>query len=219
MTHRVPPFIEDLLAKTIAPADTEELLARFNADVWANEAYNRWIIHPDHGTVSLEFFKWLVAYEAGSQNSRNDGSSLKNPSQPVGGEGSTRILLQLALDEMQNVIEAVNHNDGTRHLKYSTPYGAMTGMVSVREGILEQCAAWGIEVSPHRSPSPSPRRWRPIDEAPRDGTPFLAMCGGYAAVMCWWDRRFEYANGHTRYWPRPGEVPTHWQPLPEPPTP
>lgn len=71
-----------------------------------------------------------------------------------GKEAGLRMLLQLALDEMLNVVEAVNDNLENKRwpIKYGTPYGAINGMVKVREDILAQCAMWGIEVSPHRAP-------------------------------------------------------------------
>lgn len=74
-----------------------------------------------------------------------------------GKEAGLRILLQLALDEMQHLVEAVNnrHTRHSDHLKYTTPYGAINGMIKVREDILIQCAMWGIKISPLR-PQPHP---------------------------------------------------------------
>ena len=74
-----------------------------------------------------------------------------------GQDAGLRILLQLALDEMLNVVEAVNdrHDKNSNHLKYTTPYGAINGMVKVREDILAQAAMWGVELSPHRPPANS----------------------------------------------------------------
>lgn len=73
-----------------------------------------------------------------------------------GVEAGVRMLLQLALDEMRNVVEAVDDNLENKRwpVKYGTPYGAINGMVKVREAILAQCAMWGVEVSPHRSGCP-----------------------------------------------------------------
>lgn len=73
-------------------------------------------------------------------------------------ERGLHILLQLALDEMQSVVEAVNHQHDTKRSpqKYGTPYGAINGMIKVREDILAQCAMWGIEVSPHRKAASPP---------------------------------------------------------------
>lgn len=67
-----------------------------------------------------------------------------------------KTLLQLALDEMRNVIEAVNEQHETKRwpLKYGTSYGAINGMIKVREDILVQAATWGVGLSPHRTPLP-----------------------------------------------------------------
>lgn len=72
-----------------------------------------------------------------------------------GMEAGLRILLQLALDEMLNVIEAIDHNHETKRSpqKYGTPYGAINGMTKLREDILAQAAIWGIQLSPRRAPS------------------------------------------------------------------
>ncbi len=71
-----------------------------------------------------------------------------------GREAGLRILLQLALDEMRNVWEAVGENHDTKRVpqKYGTPYSAINGMNKVREDILAQAVMWGIELSPHRKP-------------------------------------------------------------------
>ena len=72
-------------------------------------------------------------------------------------ENGLRILLQLAVDEMLHMVEAVDHNHETKldHLKYGTPYGAVNGLRKVREDILVQAAMWGIALSPHRTvPTP-----------------------------------------------------------------
>lgn len=65
-----------------------------------------------------------------------------------GREAGLRILLQLALDEMRNVWEAVGENHDTKRSpqKYGTPYSAINGMHKVREDILVQAAMWGIEL-------------------------------------------------------------------------
>ena len=68
-------------------------------------------------------------------------------------EYGLRLLLQLAVDEMLHMVEAVDHNHETKldHLKYGTPYGAVNGLRKVREDILVQAAVWGIALSPHRA--------------------------------------------------------------------
>lgn len=64
--------------------------------------------------------------------------------------------------------------------------------------------------------------WQDIATSPRDGTPVLVAIAGEVFYPCsaWWDRadgRWAIAQtargviGLT-------EQPTHWQPLPEPPT-
>lgn len=59
--------------------------------------------------------------------------------------------------------------------------------------------------------------WRPIESAPKDGTPILTYCpqgpkyGKWAVRQnVWRDGAWQYSN--QPYWP-----PTHWMPLPEPP--
>lgn len=71
--------------------------------------------------------------------------------------------------------------------------------------------------------------WRPIETAPKDGTNFQAWCthstGGF------WEpkARFNPDTGAFEMWGRvdydmegwetyPHSAPTHWQPLPEPPS-
>jgi len=66
--------------------------------------------------------------------------------------------------------------------------------------------------------------WRPMETAPRDGTPFIAAVLVYVnGVASHWDRHIIAADDET------GEIPnemeqgwsfddyTHWAPLPEPP--
>lgn len=66
--------------------------------------------------------------------------------------------------------------------------------------------------------------WQPIETAPKDGTPILVCRVGYQAqqvAAVYWDwtfsRRYPWqfltiADGHAKGWP------THWMPLPPPPT-
>lgn len=59
--------------------------------------------------------------------------------------------------------------------------------------------------------------WRPIEEAPKDGTPILAWRYGWRhpKLIVW------YGDWHTWMWhgvgARLNEQPTHFQPLPPPP--
>jgi hypothetical protein len=61
--------------------------------------------------------------------------------------------------------------------------------------------------------------WQPIETAPKDGTSFLAANGMWITVG-FWHRSFNVwacnAPVYSRY--PPGEEPTHWQPLPKPPS-
>ena len=68
-------------------------------------------------------------------------------------EAGLRILLQLAVDEMGHVVEAVDHQHDTKpgHLKYGTPYGAINSVRKVRDDILIQAAMWGIDLVPKRN--------------------------------------------------------------------
>jgi hypothetical protein len=86
---------------------------------------------------------------------KRDFAPLQPSHETAGVENGLRILLQLALDEMQNVFEAVaeNHDNKRWPVKYGTPYGAINGMSKVRENILSQAAMWGIALSPHRKPA------------------------------------------------------------------
>jgi hypothetical protein len=66
--------------------------------------------------------------------------------------------------------------------------------------------------------------WQPIETAPKDGTRILGYDGSTVSGTYWHDSFREWRNeseaagdnhgwyGHDRW------VPTHWQPLPEPPS-
>ena len=81
-----------------------------------------------------------------------------------------------------------------------------------------------------------PRDWKPIESAPKDGTPVLLACAGYKSMTVgFWADPVEYegeAEGWTlemndpaidpfsaAYWGGCSECsdPTHWMPLPPPP--
>lgn len=71
--------------------------------------------------------------------------------------------------------------------------------------------------------------WQPIETAPKDGTSVLIAVGATGEDKCvgeasvdtdsgrWW-----WANSHGEYWAEEIDIrwgwPTHWMPLPEPPT-
>lgn len=62
-------------------------------------------------------------------------------------------------------------------------------------------------------------QWRPIEAAPKDGTPLLLLWPDAAEKMAvmWWDG---YCEGWMGYYDgiNPGQMPpTHWMPLPPPP--
>ena len=59
--------------------------------------------------------------------------------------------------------------------------------------------------------------WEPIDTAPKDMSQVLGYLDGHVFVM-WW---FTYASGRACWETVDGESevdPTHWMPLPNPPT-
>ncbi len=73
-----------------------------------------------------------------------------------------------------------------------------------REGVRSALRAAGIV--------PNVARWRPISEAPKDGKPVLVGLRGAVPIAAEWDGQRWYAPGL-------GTVrPTHFQPLPAPPT-
>ena len=59
--------------------------------------------------------------------------------------------------------------------------------------------------------------WQPIKTAPKDGTQVLGYFDGHVVVMLW----FTYSNDYTCWETVDAETevdPTHWMPLPNPPT-
>lgn len=82
----------------------------------------------------------------------------------------------------------------------------------------------------------SETEWKPIETAPKDGTKVLASRHDYLwpEVVYWqeYDAETREETGEDGYWAFAGELlanvadpfdadtlPTHWQPLPEPPQP
>ena len=62
--------------------------------------------------------------------------------------------------------------------------------------------------------------WQPIETAPRDGTRFLAFerwNADYQIYECWWGEDFGNWEGWRDAWDSEPE-PTHWMPLPKPPS-
>lgn len=64
------------------------------------------------------------------------------------------------------------------------------------------------------------REWRPIETAPRDGTPILGFNGAAQTVVAWWAPGGGYWNlVACGAYAEDGEwTPTYWQPLPAPPS-
>lgn len=61
--------------------------------------------------------------------------------------------------------------------------------------------------------------WEPIETAPRDGTSFLVCVGNWMTVCCWNKHRNDWCTNGPVYSPYGAdERPTHWQPLPAPPS-
>ena len=58
--------------------------------------------------------------------------------------------------------------------------------------------------------------WRPIETAPRDGTEVLANTSGLGRVVVYWDDEESQWGTGLGYLDR--DAPTHWMPLPLPPT-
>lgn len=69
---------------------------------------------------------------------------------------------------------------------------------------------------------PPVSQWRPISEAPMDGTVFIALQDG-DIYKCDWREEDDYEGGHREGWwdhiNISFEEPTHYMPLPDPPTP
>lgn len=61
--------------------------------------------------------------------------------------------------------------------------------------------------------------WQPIDTAPKDGSRFMAFERGDEAQFypCWWHIEVNDWAGWQNVWDSEPE-PTHWMPLPSPPS-
>lgn len=90
--------------------------------------------------------------------------------------------------------------------------------------LLDLHARSGKKWSVHKAPAAriealTAGGWRPIETAPKDGTPILAWAwDGCGHVVIWWDddgrRPWTSTTGETF-----AEDVTHWQPVPLPPPP
>ncbi len=65
-------------------------------------------------------------------------------------------------------------------------------------------------------PTAQAEGWRPIETAPRDGTEVLADTSGLGRVVVYWDDEESQWGTGLGYLDR--GAPTHWMPLPPPPT-
>lgn len=63
--------------------------------------------------------------------------------------------------------------------------------------------------------------WRPIGEAPKDGTRIIVASDEYGSVWCdvWWEVRPRAGARWTSFVGPLRFQPTHWMPLPAPPNP
>lgn len=60
-------------------------------------------------------------------------------------------------------------------------------------------------------------KWQPIDTAPKDGTQFLAWDGVCVENIKWWSGMWVTSWCNDADYANHG-APTHWMPLPEPPS-
>jgi hypothetical protein len=63
----------------------------------------------------------------------------------------------------------------------------------------------------NKNKEPACGEWQPIDTAPRNGELFLASFGTGGVLLVRWDRGWELKELFLT-------PPTHWTPLPKPPT-
>lgn len=103
------------------------------------------------GAWSCHLFREVFPGEqvaSGAELTRLKSSQVEN--------GGPLILLQLALDELAHVVDAVDYQYDAKpgHLKYTTPWHAVNSARKVRDDILAQAAAWGIAIAPRREPAP-----------------------------------------------------------------
>ena len=87
------------------------------------------------------------------------------------------------------------------------------------EAQLEAIGAGGVSgplVGRAAPPTAQAEGWRPISTAPRDGTEVLADTSGLGRVVVYWDNEESQWGTGLGYLDR--GAPTHWMPLPPPPT-
>lgn len=64
----------------------------------------------------------------------------------------------------------------------------------------------------------SERDWQPISTAPKDGTPVLIWVDKMAVTASFDEDELEWFNGNWGLGFAEAEQPTHWMPLPQPPS-
>ena len=97
--------------------------------------------------------------------------------------------------------------------------GAMRKRIAELESELEAVGAGGVSgplVGRASPPTAQAEGWRPISTAPRDGTEVLADTSGLGLVVVYWDDDESQWGTGLGYLER--GAPTHWMPLPPPPT-
>jgi hypothetical protein len=68
------------------------------------------------------------------------------------------------------------------------------------------------------------QKWQPIETAPKDGAKFLAYCvhgmgaPQFTQEIAWWSPAPTGYSYGGRFATRSGNIPTHWIPLPDPPS-
>lgn len=122
---------------------------------------------------------------------------------------------------------------GAAHIiRYALELGLLwiagDGLDKVREALdaldtleaqLEAVGAGGVSgplMGRAAPPTAQAEGWRPISTAPRDGTEVLADTSGLGRVVVYWDDEESQWGAGLGYLDR--GAPTHWMPLPPPPT-
>lgn len=196
---------------TPTPEEAEALVARL--DAWATEIEH----HIAHADEEADGWYCTMPPEVGEAWKRESAdlrlavaALTASSSQPVGGEGLRLKLLEMLLSAVWS------------------PASGPVEWTDEKIGRAEEQAGYLADSIISLFPSPSPRLaegvgWRPIDEAPRDGTPIDIWVKGFPdrrVVNMKWDEHewgFRNVQDPEQGWME-DEEPTHWQPLPEPPT-
>ena len=121
--------------------------------------------------------------------------------------------------------------DQTHIIRFALELGLLwidgSGRDKVREALdaldtleaqLESIGAGGVNgpLMGAATPTAQAEGWRPISTAPRDGTEVLADTSGLGRVVVYWDDEESQWGTGLGYLDR--GAPTHWMPLPPPPT-